>query len=442
MNRQYIGARYVPTFFDNNGSNEWVQGIPYEPLTIVTFMRNSYTSRIPVPANIGNPTSTSGKEYWVLTGAYNQQLEDYHTEFENFKDDANQQFTVINNTFASLPEEIKNTVDEAIEDANIPAIKDLSAFKNKKICIIGDSITSESGAGSWANPFKTIVETVGATVLNIAQDGSSFASWRNKLTEIPANYDMYIVMLGVNDFQGQFLWTTGAANSVIDSFVFTMTGIMDKNKAAKFYYISPIKCWYAENNINPLSFFRSYYEKGASQFGYTVISGYNAWDLSVHTKDIYMTDNLHPTAAYAPILANYIIDAIIGGVSTFSEQPIDFFVYNGCNIFLDPNNLEMLISINRTFSPAIGSGWINIAPLPNFFSDYRHIDLVVPSYQSWTQSGTTASSAQVAEINVNNTTGFIQLFITHASTTKLRSAVRAKSYVINRQFTPVIPTEN
>lgn len=273
MNRQYIGARYVPTFFDNNGSNEWVQGIPYEPLTIVTFMRNSYTSRIPVPANIGNPTSTSGKEYWVLTGAYNQQLEDYHTEFENFKDDANQQFTVINNTFASLPEEIKNTVDEAIEDANIPAIKDLSAFKNKKICIIGDSITSESGAGSWANPFKAIVETVGATVLNIAQDGSSFASWRNKLTEVPADYDMYIVMLGVNDFQGQFLWTTGAANSVIDSFVFTMTGIMDKNKAAKFYYISPIKCWYAENNINPLSFFRSYYEKGASQFGYTVISG-------------------------------------------------------------------------------------------------------------------------------------------------------------------------
>ena len=45
INRQYIGARYVPKFFDNNGSTEWVKGIGYEPLTIVTYLNNSFTSK-------------------------------------------------------------------------------------------------------------------------------------------------------------------------------------------------------------------------------------------------------------------------------------------------------------------------------------------------------------------------------------------------------------
>lgn len=67
-NRQYIGARYVPKFFDNNGSSDWVSGISYEALTIVTYMYNSYTSRKPVPSNIGSPNENP--DYWVNTGDY------------------------------------------------------------------------------------------------------------------------------------------------------------------------------------------------------------------------------------------------------------------------------------------------------------------------------------------------------------------------------------
>lgn len=71
-NRQYIGARYVPIFFNNNGSAEWISGIPYEPLTIVTYLGNSYTSTINVPSNIGDPPSNPN--YWVNTANYNAQL--------------------------------------------------------------------------------------------------------------------------------------------------------------------------------------------------------------------------------------------------------------------------------------------------------------------------------------------------------------------------------
>ena len=64
--RQYIGARYVPKVFNNNGSNEWVSGIAYEALTIVTYLENSYTSVKPVPSTAGAPNIAI--EYWACTG--------------------------------------------------------------------------------------------------------------------------------------------------------------------------------------------------------------------------------------------------------------------------------------------------------------------------------------------------------------------------------------
>lgn len=70
---QYIGARYVPTFYLNSlGTPEWEAGVAYEPLTIVTYNNNSYTSRKPVPAEIGNPSANP--EYWAQTGVYNAQI--------------------------------------------------------------------------------------------------------------------------------------------------------------------------------------------------------------------------------------------------------------------------------------------------------------------------------------------------------------------------------
>lgn len=73
MVRQYIGARYVPAFFENSlGTAEWEAGVSYEPLTIVTYSGNSYTSKKPVPSNIGNPAANSA--YWANTGNFNAQL--------------------------------------------------------------------------------------------------------------------------------------------------------------------------------------------------------------------------------------------------------------------------------------------------------------------------------------------------------------------------------
>lgn len=71
--KQYIGARYVPLFAD---PIDWDKMKTYEPLTIVYYQGNSYTSRQSVPAGVDITDTT----YWALTGNYNAQIEQYRKE--------------------------------------------------------------------------------------------------------------------------------------------------------------------------------------------------------------------------------------------------------------------------------------------------------------------------------------------------------------------------
>ena len=84
--RQYIGARYVPKFYENSlGTAEWQAGVIYEPLTIVTYNGNSYTSKKTVAADIGNPSDNPS--YWVATGNFNEQLADVSGRLASAEED-------------------------------------------------------------------------------------------------------------------------------------------------------------------------------------------------------------------------------------------------------------------------------------------------------------------------------------------------------------------
>lgn len=81
--RQYIGARYVPMFGRKDESSiEWDNSAPYEPLTIVIHNGNSFTSKQFVPIGI----DITNTEYWVNTGNYNVQVEQYRQEVANFSE--------------------------------------------------------------------------------------------------------------------------------------------------------------------------------------------------------------------------------------------------------------------------------------------------------------------------------------------------------------------
>lgn len=76
INRQYVGARYVPKIM-----GEWDKALQYEALSIVTYMGNSFTSKVPVPQNI-DITNTN---YWVNTGNFNAQIDGLTKTVINYK---------------------------------------------------------------------------------------------------------------------------------------------------------------------------------------------------------------------------------------------------------------------------------------------------------------------------------------------------------------------
>lgn len=71
VSQTYTGMRYVPIIGRRGESSAaWDNSEPYEPLTIVTYNNESYTSRQYVPAGV----AITNTDYWVKTGAYNAQI--------------------------------------------------------------------------------------------------------------------------------------------------------------------------------------------------------------------------------------------------------------------------------------------------------------------------------------------------------------------------------
>ena len=130
MNNIYIGARYVPKFFENSsGTSEWTANTAYEPLTIVTKNGNSYTSKKLVPASVGAPEDNA--DYWVSTGIYNQQVEEYRQEVETYRQDVE--------TYRQEIESVTDDIDELAAEVR---------SEPRHIVVIGDSFTTNNGGGT------------------------------------------------------------------------------------------------------------------------------------------------------------------------------------------------------------------------------------------------------------------------------------------------------
>ena len=75
--REYIGARYIPTFSD---PIQWDSTVSYEPLTVVMNEGTSYVSKQSVPAGI----QITNESYWLRWADYNAQLEEYIRQVQQY----------------------------------------------------------------------------------------------------------------------------------------------------------------------------------------------------------------------------------------------------------------------------------------------------------------------------------------------------------------------
>ena len=196
MERQYIGARYVPKFWDNgSGSTEWTPNIPYESMVVVTYMNNSYTSKVPVPATQVTPNIDT--EHWALTGAYNAQVEQYRQETKNLGVEVSTIKTDV------------NTLNYDVDNLK----KEIPGIDNTKVLLIGDSLNLDNGWGAelanLANLNATIIGNGSAgfvsaggtapyTGMNMLQTVQ--AATQSMTEEDKKSYKYVVIGCGVNDY--------------------------------------------------------------------------------------------------------------------------------------------------------------------------------------------------------------------------------------------------
>lgn len=107
---RYIGMRYVPKIMGQHDSQ-----IAYEALSIVTYNGDSYTSKQNVPPG----TAITNTDYWVVTGNYNAQVEQYRTEVTNA-------VATVTTAMSNLESSVDETVDGLVETVNT-AISDMES---------------------------------------------------------------------------------------------------------------------------------------------------------------------------------------------------------------------------------------------------------------------------------------------------------------------------
>lgn len=182
---RYVGARYVPLIVGN-----WDNTQEYEPLSVVLYQGNSYTSRQAVPAGI----AITNLQYWAPTGNYNAQVEQYRQEVSTYSQaiedlqtaaetaagDIDNLELAVGGLSDNLDTETDNREDgdQALQtqlDALDNRVDDLE-LEGQYIGVIGDSFSTHNSYDYWP---QILARKTGLTVINKAVNGTGFTQGSN-----------------------------------------------------------------------------------------------------------------------------------------------------------------------------------------------------------------------------------------------------------------------
>lgn len=312
-NRQYVGARYVPQFFNNpNGSWDWAQGFQYEPLTMVKYGTNTYTSKQLVPATVGTPNANP--EYWAQTGDYNGAI-------------------------AQIQNEIQTIEDNMVKISQ-------QTLKTLNIVIIGDSwtvgFTDSTGPGfveylTNMSIFKSVTKYAkGGCGYIKTVDGVNYSTLTdnviNDYTLKPESLGAVIYVGSINDSGIDTSSITTAAQACFAKIKTAFPNVPIYAVGTKSVGDAPTS--------------------SAGEVGLTAILNYGTplkWPSSLLTgmEAYFTTDNAHLKSNVAAIFANNIVNNMLGAFifNANITSKIRFDVYN-------PINWESGISYNEDYSCA------------------------------------------------------------------------------------------
>lgn len=183
---QYIGARYVPYYYENSldpTSTEWEPNVNYEALTVVTLPnQHSYISKKAVPDTVGSPALNA--EYWLDTGSENGYIQDLQNQIDD----------------------INNITIPAI-NSDIDALEaDVTALQTRKIALISDSYGAIAGSTlktELETAFRMPIDMDAVSSMGFVRDvgGQTFIDLLDNFSadDLPL-YDYLIVYGGMNDY--------------------------------------------------------------------------------------------------------------------------------------------------------------------------------------------------------------------------------------------------
>lgn len=286
---QYIGARYVPKFYENSSHTaEWTQNTAYEPLTIVTRNGNSYTSKKAVPASIGAPEDNAS--YWASTGIYNSQVEEYREETA--------------------------AVADALDD-----LEEVVYSKERHVAVICDSYGTYNGAGAGYEVSYNINDRLlsylgwsNSYVHYSAQNGSGFCNggYLSQLNAMsvdddvkPLVTDLYLIG-GWNDENGREGVSQAAFNTAAAAF---KTAAATKFPNARLHVCFAAWTFDSNRTNQDIRTTKGWYF-ALSKSGWIIQDNYQ-WIL--HNSARMIGGNVHPNQDGVDALADALAQIILKG---------------------------------------------------------------------------------------------------------------------------------
>lgn len=402
MNRQYIGARYVPKFSDINGG-VWNNAYSYEPLEIVKHGNDFYTSKKPVPTGI----DITNTEYWVKTGDYNGAI---------------------------------IAVNERIDDVQ----KQINRVENKKFIFIGDSYQYGGGTAGTGNRWTQGWLGILTTYLGLTENvdffhneypGYGFATTSNFLTLLQDIESSITDKDAITDI----IVTGGLNDTTVKSGLFAaitsfMTYVKSNYLNAKVHigYIGNYFCnpQLRFNGSDVAESYRKYGQRNGAS--YISNSEFMLHDTNYYSADETWHPNEYGHRSIAEHMVNYVIDGsfdveenyrgltftldssltyasgvmyltkdISNGITHIKNQNLFRINAQGLDVAANAKILLGVVDANGS-NPALGG--YSCVGIPCTIADYDGHDF---QYKNWNTSITyeydSASEERRLYLNVGNT---------------------------------------
>ena len=320
--RQYVGARYVPLFAD---PLEWSDQREYEPLTVVIYQGNSYTSvqSVPVGVDINNTA------YWAQTGNYNAQIEAYRQEVLAYggRITANANAITANaNAITANANAITAETQARINGDNALALRIDSLTKRTPVqnengrnaVFIGDSFMAPTESYPQKLAYFT-AQLMGWTMYNYAYGGSGWVDEAGAAMNFYHQIQKAAQQISIPVADVDYIVIGGGFNDWNDPTPLTYTQLY----SAAIQTIKEARAQFPNAQIIAIPMmFRNYgVDTHMHDLYSAIVAGIAASGVAVKViKDAYMwqlgfknVDGVHPTVDLYKIMAQYVASKVMGG---------------------------------------------------------------------------------------------------------------------------------